>query len=405
MKNVLWISPYVPYDKVNHAGGQTENYYIKKLESNGFNMRVLSFCTEDEIEKIDLDRYKIENEIILLKRDRLSKIIRTFKYNIFDSKFNPFNKYGNLVSNNFIKCVLSSVKRYKANAYRPDIVVLEWTESALLTKDLKKFFPQAKIICIEEDVAYLGYKRHLDFEKNILKKKVWAIKYNNLKCQELMALDSADYICCLNKKDIKLLIEDGVDKKKIFNLTPFFNKYDYVKRNVSNKCKVLFFGNMAREENYASVIWFIENVIPLLPGKTIEFNVVGAKPPEVLRKYESDVVHVVGFVDDVSSYFEESLCLVAPLVLGAGIKIKILEAMSSGIPVLTNEIGIEGIPAKNGVDYIFCEKPEDYANAISNLNNRRYLLEDYERNSKKFIKEQYSIEGSLQNLCKLFNEL
>lgn len=405
MKNILWISPFAPYDKVNHAGGQTENFYVKGLKRAGYDIRVLSFCTEDELEKIDLDEYGIENDIILLKRDRISKIIRTFKYNIIDSKYNPFNKYGNLVSNNFIKCVLASVKSYKHDSYHPNVIVLEWTESALLTKKIKSVFSDSKIICIEEDVAYLGYKRHYEYAQSKFAKWKWNTKYRNLKKQELLALSIADFVCCLNEKDSKLLVKDGIDEKKISNWTPFFKHYDYVKRNTSKGCKLLFFGNMAREENYVSVIWFIEKVIPLLKQISFEFNIVGAKPPEFLYKYNSNNIHIVGFVDDVTPYFEECTCLVAPLQLGAGIKIKILEAMSAGIPVLTNEIGIEGIPAKDRKDYIFCKEPNDYVNAIESLINDQHLLGVFENNSKEFIRGHYNLEESLQIFYKLIDRI
>ena len=405
MKKILWISPYVPYDKVNHAGGQTENFYVKGLKKANYDIKVLSFYTIDEIKNIDLDMYGIENDLFLLKRDRISKIIRAFRYNIFDSKYNPFNKYGNLVSNNFISVVLKQVKLYKKNGYVPDIIILEWTEAALLTKKIKKIFSDSKILCIEEDVAYLGYERHVKYEKNKIKKLFWKIKYNNLKTSELKALSIADFVGCLNEKDKILLSSDGINPDKIFDWVPYFTHYDNIKRDVSNNFKLLFFGNMAREENYASVIWFIENVLPLISDLNFEFNIVGAKPAEILRQYENDRVHIIGFVDDVSPFFEESLCLVAPLVLGAGIKIKILEALSGGLPVLTNKIGIEGIPAKNGHDYIFCENPEDYASNIRKLIYDRSLSNEIGANAKLFINSQYDINKSLDKLCNLINQI
>lgn len=405
MKKILWISPYVPYDKVNHAGGQTENYYVKGIKKRGFDLRILSFCTVEELNKIDLNQYEIENDIILLQRDRISKIVRTIKYNILDSKYNPFNKYGNLVSNNFIKEVLKHIKVYKKQGYYPDIIVLEWTEAALLTLNIKKTYPNTKILCIEEDVAYLGYERHLEYATNIINKCKWKLKYANLKKQELNALRAADYIGCLNEKDSDLLYSDGVDRDKIFNWVPFFFNYKNVIRKPTKKCKIMFFGNMAREENYASVIWFIDNVIPLISDIDFEFNIIGANPADILYKYENERIHVVGFVDNVTSFFEESLCLVAPLVLGAGIKIKILEALSAGVPVLTNKIGIEGIPAKNGLDYMLCSTPEEYANYIHELHLNGNLAMRYSDNAKLFIENQYNIQESLEKLCTLLESI
>ena len=140
---------------------------------------------------------------------------------------------------------------------------------------------------------------------------------------------------------------------------------------------MLFYGAMARPENYKSAIWFIENVMPLLSDLDVRFVIVGARPDKSLLTYASDKVEITGFMDKVDPYFERCLCLVAPLVLGAGVKVKILEAMSSGIPVVTNHIGIEGIYAENGKHYIHCEAPEEYAECIHKLVNdikKQHLL-------------------------------
>lgn len=90
--------------------------------------------------------------------------------------------------------------------------------------------------------------------------------------------------------------------------------------------------------------------------------------------------------------------MVAPLVLGAGIKVKIIEALSSGIPVLTNEIGIEGIHAETGRDYLLCRTPEEYAEAIQKAANGK--LDSIGENGRKFVSTQFNVEGSIENYKK-----
>ena len=157
---------------------------------------------------------------------------------------------------------------------------------------------------------------------------------------------------------------------------------------------------MSRPENYLSAIWFIENVMPLLADLDIRFVVLGSNPPEELARFESERVHITGFVQSVEPFFEQSMCLVAPLVLGAGIKVKVIEALSSGIPVLTNKIGIEGIPAENRKHYLHCETPEEYSDYIHGLIMGRVSEEKLCLNSKRFIEERYSIENSINNYKK-----
>lgn len=89
------------------------------------------------------------------------------------------------------------------------------------------------------------------------------------------------------------------------------------------------------------------------------------------------------------------MCMVAPLVLGAGIKVKIIEALSSGIPVLTNEIGIEGIHAETGRDYLLCRTPEEYAEAIQKAANGK--LDSIGENGRRFVSTEFNVEGSIEN--------
>lgn len=132
----------------------------------------------------------------------------------------------------------------------------------------------------------------------------------------------------------------------------------------------------------------------------IRFVVLGGNPPESLRRYQSDRVVITGFIENIEPFFENSMCLVAPLVLGAGIKVKILEALSSGIPVLTNDIGIEGIPARNKTEYYNCKTPQEYAHIIKQLFWGQVDEKALEKNSKEFIMKQFSIENSVRRYKK-----
>ena len=129
----------------------------------------------------------------------------------------------------------------------------------------------------------------------------------------------------------------------------------------------------------------------------IRFIVLGSKPSDELKNIKSDKVIITGFVDNIEPYFESAMCLVAPLVLGAGIKVKILESLSSGIPVLTNDIGIEGIQAVHEREYFHCTEPSEYEKYIRALYNKEIDEEKLEENSRQFMKKNFDIKKSLND--------
>ena len=127
-----------------------------------------------------------------------------------------------------------------------------------------------------------------------------------------------------------------------------------------------------------------------------KYVIVGNKPSDELKKYESDNVIITGFVQDIQPYFSSAMCLAAPIQAGAGVKVKILEAMAMGVPVLTNNIGIEGIEVDDGIHYYHCETPEDYNGKIRYIIQNRDEAEKVAQNALKFINDNYNLKNSFK---------
>ena len=390
--DILWISSSPPYSKISTAGGQTFNYYFKNIASDErFKVRLISL-----VDSMQKDAVKSEMKEISYKL--IASEISWKKVINIDSRCNPWTKYAGLISNYRALRILDEVKKYKSEGYVPDVIILEWTNTVVLANEIKKIFPNSKLVASEHDVTFVGYARKKDYYRGI-KKILWQIKYKKEKKLEIDCLKACDLIVPQNSDNVNLLVEEGIERNKMDHIVPYFNNMKRCARK-SNKKDILFFGAMSRPENYLSAIWFIENVMPLLADLNIRFVVLGSNPPEELARFESERVHITGFVQSIEPFFEQSMCLVAPLVLGAGIKVKVIEALPSGIPVLTNKIGIEGIPAENRKHYLHCETPEEYSDYIHGLIMGRVSEEKLCLNSKRFIEERYSIEDSINNYKK-----
>ena len=410
-KSIMVISFCVPYDNVGHAGGKTHNFYLKKMnEVSGFKVNLISFGVEADREKLDLKQYGIGSRVFFIGGNKLEKIKRGIGN--LTTKYNPFDKRGNMLPKYYENCVISELKRIKSEGHIPDIFVLEWTQMVFLAGRIKSLFPKAKIVASEHDVSYLGFLRKYEYAESDSERKKFFRFYKNIKREELDALKYCDIVCPHNKKDEKLLMEDGIPSGKIHPIVPYFDDYSgIIRRPVQNR--IMFYGAMARPENYLSAMWFIEHVMPALKKDGVEFVIVGSNPPELLKlaaeKYngnaENSKITVTGFVPEVDDYFATSMFLVAPLVLGAEIKVKIIEAMSAGMPVLTNDIGIEGIDAEDGRDYIRCTAPGDYINAIHKILEGRIDVQVLSENAGKFIKDNFNLEESAEKYMNLLGEL
>lgn len=394
-EKILWISPYAPYDGVAHGGGQNHNYYVKYFHKTGrYDIMLLSLCRQSETGRLDLDSYGIRNRIGVMDPSGPARLVwrcvSGFSYR------NPFDRFGGTCQAGE-RCRMNRLLvGYRSSGECPDIVILQWTFSLMFVEKIRRYFPESRIIAIEEDVTFLNYQRKMDKAEDAWDRFFWEHRYSIMKKSELEKLRKVSLIVTNNPKDTKLLTDNGISSEKIFTSAPYFKNYQNLERKQKGK-DVLFFGTMSRPENYQSAIWFIDKVMPLISDKEVRFVIAGGEPAAQLCRYRNSRVIITGYVEDVSEYFEGCLCMAAPLVGGAGIKIKILEAMSAGIPVLTNEIGIEGIAAVDGKDYYFCSRPEEYAARIDQM-AAGMCPEELSRNAKLFISEHYNLPEKLDAL-------
>lgn len=129
--------------------------------------------------------------------------------------------------------------------------------------------------------------------------------------------------------------------------------------------------------NLASAAWFFEKVYPLLP-ENITFCVIGKIVPHIPAGLKN--VTLIPFAEDLSEYYFKSRVALCPMLSGTGVKVKVLEAMSYGLPIVCNDHGLDGLPDKSNNGCLVTEDPVEFAGFI------KQLLSD-----PAFLKEQSAL--------------
>jgi glycosyltransferase involved in cell wall biosynthesis len=158
-------------------------------------------------------------------------------------------------------------------------------------------------------------------------------------------LNKFDYVATFSEKDEKLLRGLGVRSPVLVE-----QLYFELPRRVSPLIgsTVVFVGAMYRPENDQAATWLISDIWPgvrdAVPDS--ELLIVGSGPSERLRELAEAQkgVTTVGFVQDLAAIYRAASVVVAPLVVGAGVKLKVIEALASGVPVVATSVGAEGLP-------------------------------------------------------------
>jgi glycosyltransferase involved in cell wall biosynthesis len=130
---------------------------------------------------------------------------------------------------------------------------------------------------------------------------------------------------------------------------------------------ILSMATMYWPPNVDSVLWFAREVLPHIRREATgaPFYVVGARPPaEVVALASDPTIKVTGYVEDPTPYLESSALLIVPLRAGGGMRVKILEALARGIPVVSTTIGAEGIDVTHGEHLLIADEPAAFADAV-----------------------------------------
>jgi glycosyltransferase involved in cell wall biosynthesis len=148
-------------------------------------------------------------------------------------------------------------------------------------------------------------------------------------------------------------------------------------RSYEGTLRILFWGALGRRENADAARWLCRLIVPRLrqQGRRFELVLAGSNPPADLVSLQSSDVKVTGFIQDPTFEFSRAHLALAPLFEGAGVKVKVLECLSAGLPVLTTEIGAEGIDATLSDGLIVLQPdPEIFLRMICSLDRDRSWL-------------------------------
>lgn len=130
---------------------------------------------------------------------------------------------------------------------------------------------------------------------------------------------------------------------------------------------ILSMATMYWPPNVDSVLWFEREVLPLIRREIPDapFWVLGKGPPAKVRALAQDpLIEITGYVEDPTTYLQQSALLVVPLRAGGGMRVKILEALARGLPVVSTTIGAEGIAVESGTHLLIADEPADFAQAV-----------------------------------------
>lgn len=135
--------------------------------------------------------------------------------------------------------------------------------------------------------------------------------------------------------------------------------------------------------NQLSSAWFFDKVYPLLP-RTIRLAVVGKITAHVLPNLPN--VTLIPYVEHLATVYTNARVALTPMLVGTGVKVKVVEALSYGLPVVCTERGLDGLPVKNNNGCLLAETAEEFAqHIIQLLEDQAFYKRQSEMAKKTFL--------------------
>jgi sugar transferase (PEP-CTERM/EpsH1 system associated) len=252
----------------------------------------------------------------------------------------------------------------------PDAFSLYWQRR----KSIKRSFFVKLLDQIES-------KKVLAYEAYILKRFT-----KNLVCSS----EDAQFLREKHGANNVLILPNGVD---VHTFKPL--QHDYGHHHT-----LLFTGNMDYAPNVDAVIYFTEQILPLVLEKfEVQFIIAGQRPVESVKALDNcKTVFVTGFIQDLTQTYNDASVVVAPLRFGAGTQNKVLEAMAMGIPVVCSNIGFEGLGIQDGEGAFMRKETSSFAEQVIALLSSEDLRQTTGKKGIEVISSRFSWEKIAQTL-------
>lgn len=362
---VLHFAPRVcwPLD----TGAKLRNYHLARVLAERSQVTLLAFTDQDESPREPPEALApVENpydQVITVKRDpayTFAKIVR----GLWGRTPLPVLNY----TTDSMKTALEGILAEKAF----DLVQVESIHLMAHLPIIRAAQKQPLVICDWHNIESELMRRYSEREPNLLRQAYAAKTARLMREFERRATHDFDAHVVVSEKDAERLralnpdvrvfvIENGVD-------TSYYSDARMERgADLPGKRRIVFVGSMDYHANIEGAVKFAREVWPTLHARQLNmvFTIVGRDPSREVRELaQTPGIEVTGTVDDVRPFYRNAVASVVPLNVGGGSRLKILEAMAAGVPVISTTLGAEGLRVQQGKNVLIADTKEQQIEAI-----------------------------------------
>lgn len=258
----------------------------------------------------------------------------------------------------------------------------------------------AKIIFNNADLHFLRELR------SALRKGEDLTKSIKTRDAELEVMRKVDVILSYNEVEHAVILSHNLKDDNIF-LCPWVVEKKPGNKSFSEKQDLVFLGNFNHPPNFEGVEFMAKEVMPKLALKdpSIKLKIFGSNINDDVEALASDNVEVIGFAEDLDEMFNDTRIFVAPLLSGAGIKGKVLEAMAHCVPTIMTPVAAEGTKLTNKISTLIAKNADEWVEQILSMYNDEKLWKKLKENACTIVDEEFSFEKGQEKFKEAFESV
>lgn len=392
---VLWVTPKLPYPP--ESGDKLRQFNLISRLSSEIEISLVAFTLTKQ------------EEHFAKHMEQFCSRVKTFFFN----ELSQFQRIRSIISSanpyyvsRYQKPEVRDYIRSELQSFRPDLIQIEHTYLAEYLRWIPSDLARPSILTkhnIDADLAMQNYK----LADGVVRRAFWWLEWKKMSYYEpsvdnlfssVVVMSHNDESKILSRKKTPAsvhVVENGVDTQKLKPISPV------------NEPVMLFVGALDYPPNQDAAICICREILPLLQkySKNIKILIVGRKPSAEILNLRSQSVEVHGDVPEVEPFYKRASVAIVPLRAGSGSRLKILEAMALGRPVVSTSKGAEGLEIDPGRDFMLANDPSAFAESIRNLLDDRDLYERIAARARKTVEQKYDWTEAARKMTRIYEML
>ncbi|HUD04857.1 MAG TPA: glycosyltransferase family 4 protein [Patescibacteria group bacterium] len=390
---ILMVSSYLPYPL--KSGGEIRLYNLMKNLAEKHEITLIcekrDYQTKEDVEEVK----KICKKVITVTRRKQWTTANILKTGL---SMNPFLIVGH-TSEEMKLAIKDELVRE-----RYDLIHVE---TFYVYQNLPKV--SIPVILVEHNVEYLAYQRYIKLANPFLK-LFFTIDVMKLKKKEEQAWRKVDKLVAVSNMERRLMkradisvVPNGVD----------LNNFQFrSSQNLPEEKRILFIGDFKWFQNVDAAEVILKQIWPRIGLKLAESKnradiklwIIGRNIPEKIKSLAAskNIILEENSKEETAEIFRKAYLLLAPIRAGGGTSYKILEAFASGVGVVTTNLGLEGLEAKNNIHALASEKEDELAELSLVMIQDHSVYRKLTLNARKLVEEKYDWRVIAQKLDEVY---